>query len=135
MLSDDRFLFSDVEGQSALRLHPAVGAGRCCAFYLKGVMEEITGVSPATAVNSGQVSIQEDRELSQRLTFSHPYPSLTAFVFLPLHPLSKHRWWPHRASVPKADLLFVVLVWLGFPLVGWQRNGEKRSFHPPEPMD
>ena len=25
---------------------------------------------------------------------------------------------PHRAGVPKADLLFVVLVWLGFPIGG-----------------
>lgn len=87
MLSDDRFLFSDGEGQSALRLHSAVGAGRCCAFYLKGVMEEITGVSPVTAVNSGQVSTQEDRELSQR----PPSPTSTLaslplffFPFIPL---------------------------------------------------
>lgn len=59
MFSDGRFLCPDVEGQFALRLHSAVGAGRCCAFYPKGVMEEITGVSPVTAVNSGQVSIRE----------------------------------------------------------------------------
>lgn len=64
MLSDDRLLCPDAEGQSALWLHSAVGAGRCHAFYPKGVMEEITGVSPVTAVNSGQVSIQEDRKLS-----------------------------------------------------------------------
>lgn len=25
---------------------------------------------------------------------------------------------PHRAGVPRADLLFVVLVWLGFPIGG-----------------
>lgn len=75
MLSDDRFLFSDVEGQSALRLHSAVGAGRCCAFYLKGVMEEITGVSPVTAVNSGQVSIQI-LETASRIPKTHLPPPL-----------------------------------------------------------
>lgn len=64
MLADDRFLCPDVESQSALWLHSSVGAGRFHAFYPKGVMEEITGVSAVTAVNSGQVSIQEDRKLS-----------------------------------------------------------------------
>ena len=43
MFSDGRFLCPDVEGQSVLWLHSAVGAGRCRAFYPKGVMEEITG--------------------------------------------------------------------------------------------
>lgn len=62
MLADDRFLCPDVESQSALWLF-LVGAGRFHAFYPKGVMEEITGVSPVTAVNSDKVSIQ-DRKLS-----------------------------------------------------------------------
>ena len=110
MFSDGRFLCPDVEGQFALWLHSAVGAGRCCAFYPKGVMEEITGVSPVTAVNSGQVSIREDRKLSRRSTFTHPYPSLTFFVFLPLYPSSKYRCHIEPVS-PK--LTCSLLCWCG----------------------
>lgn len=115
MLSDDRFLCPDVEEQSAVRQHPEAGAGRCCACYPKGVFGENQGgcweESTVTAVNSGQVSVQEAGEVSQRATFSHiPTLASLSFVLLPIHPCSKHRCWPRRARAPEADLLLVALV-------------------------
>lgn len=37
---------------------------------------------------------------------------------------------PHRAGVPKADLLFVVLVWLGFPIGGMAEEWAEEVISP-----
>lgn len=76
-------------------------------------------VSPVAIVNSCKVSLQKDGEASQRATFFH-FPTPASLFFFSSHSSLQKTWVPAPMWrwCPKADLLFVGLVWTGFPLGG-----------------